>query len=116
MAPYPLTLLRKRFYREWRILLSSINLQSNVGEHGFLRLAAASQFQWLCYRGEPWDFTVERAYDIDKAEGSFQTKDEGGYDDYRVKVELQGSLTKLNRTQQTQNGRSRDSRLSGPKV
>ena len=27
----------------------------------------------LCYRGEPWVFTVERAYDIDKAEGSCQT-------------------------------------------
>ena len=27
----------------------------------------------LCYRGVPWVFTVERAYDIDKAEGSCQT-------------------------------------------
>ena len=111
MAPYAPTLLRKRLYREWSILLSSINLQSNVGEYGFLRLAAASQFQWLCYRGESWDFTVERAYDINKAEGSCQTKDEVGYEDYRVKVEPQGSLTRLNRTQQTQNGRSRDARL-----
>ena len=63
-----------------------------------------------------WVFTVERAYDINKAEGSYQTKDEVGYEDDRVKVEPQGSLTKLNQTQQTQNGKSRDPRLSEIKV
>ena len=40
-------------------------------------------------------FTVERAYDINKAEGSCQKSDEAGDESYRVKVEPQGSLLKV---------------------
>ena len=46
----------------------------------------------MCYSGEPWIFTVERTYNINKAEGSCQTNDEAGYDDYRVEIEPHGSL------------------------
>ena len=37
-------------------------------------------------------FTVERAYDINKAEGRCQKNDVAGDEGYRVEVEPQGSL------------------------
>ena len=46
-------------------------------------------FLCVCYRGELRVLTVKRAYDINKAEGSCQTNDDAGDQDYRVKIEPQ---------------------------
>ena len=49
-----------------------LNIQICVHNISIIFVCACTPGLSLCCRGEPWVFTVERAYDINKAEGSCQ--------------------------------------------
>ena len=77
-------------------------------------LKLGSTVHSMCCRGEPWVFTAERAYDINKAEGSCQTMMKRARM-MIVSVMPPKAHLKVERTQQKPtNGSSKRPRLSEP--